>query len=289
MKKVRIIINPISGTGKQEKAILILKKLLDKSLFESEIMYSKRKGHLTILAKEAAEKDYDAVVVLGGDGSVNEAAKGLIGTNTVLGIIPIGSGNGLARFLHIPLSLKQAVQRLNQFNIKRIDTAKINKLPFVSISGLGFDAHVAKQFDQSRIRGLWNYTKISLLEYYRFVNQKYLLNIDGKAIDTNAFMVVFANSNQFGNNIIISPQAKIDDGLLDVCIVQKPTLYQIPNLLLKVFFNKTHKSKLVEIYRAKQINIELETSTLLNLDGETITQSGNLDIEVNPLSLSVII
>ncbi|MCD6091822.1 MAG: diacylglycerol kinase family lipid kinase [Bacteroidales bacterium] len=289
MKKIRIIINPISGSGKQIRAEKAIKKILDKGLFESEIIYSQRKGHITSLAIEAVEKEYDAVIVVGGDGSLNEAAQGLIGTNTALGIIPIGSGNGLARHLHIPMSLSGAVNRINQFNTRRIDTAKVNEHSFISIAGLGFDAKVADQFSQSKKRGLWNYAKISIREYFRFTNQKYRLILDSYIVDTDTFMIIFANSNQFGNNFVIAPEAKIDDGFLDVCLVKKPKLYEIPGVIINLFEKNIHKSKWLEVRKAKQIKVELKNIALMNIDGEAIQDSGAINITINPLSLSVLI
>ncbi len=288
MKKIRIIINPNSGLGNQKKAERAINNLLEKSLFDYEIMYSQRKGHITLLAKEAAENNYDAVVVAGGDGSLNEAIQKLIGTKTALGIIPIGSGNALARHLHIPMSLSRSVKLINQFKIRQIDTANVNGHSFVSLAGIGFDAQVAKQFSFAKKRGLWNYVKISVREYFRFTTQKYRLRLDGKLIDSEAFMIVFANANQFGNEFIISPQGKIDDGLLDICIVQKPKLYQIPNLFIKLFLKKIHQSKLVNIHRAKQIQLEQNHQVMMNIDGEAVLQNEPINISINPLSLSVI-
>lgn len=242
-----------------------------------------------MLAKEAAEESYDAVIIVGGDGSINEAVQGLIGTKTALGIIPIGSGNGFARHLNIPMSLKLSVERINQFKLKQIDTAKINNQVFVSISGLGFDAHIAEKFSLAKSRGLWNYTKISIQEFFRYSEKNYKIRLDETDFEKKAFMIVFANANQFGNNFVITPQAKIDDGLLDVCFVKKPKLYQIPYILFKIFRKEIHQTKFVEIKRAKQIRIELNDSVIMNIDGEAIVQNGSLHIAINPLSLSLII
>lgn len=288
-KKIRIIINPISGTGKQKKAEKAIKTWLDTELFDSEIMFTKHKGHFTLLAKEAVKESYDAIVIVGGDGSINEAAQGLIGTKTALGIIPIGSGNGFARHLNIPMSLKLAVERINQFKLKQIDTAKVNNQVFISISGLGFDAHIAEKFSLAKSRGLWNYTKISICEFFRYSEKNYKIRLDETDFEKKAFMIVFANANQFGNNFIIAPQAQIDDGLLDVCFVKKPKLYQIPYILFKIFRKEIHQTKFVEIKRAKQIRIELNDSVIMNIDGEAIIQNDSLHIAINPLSLSVII
>lgn len=287
-KRILILINPISGTGKQTRAIKIMNQCIDYQKFDTEIAYSQYKGHMSVLAQNAAENNYDAVVVVGGDGSINEAAQGLIGTETALGIIPIGSGNGLARHLKIPLQIKSAIERINAFKTDQIDTASINNHQFVSIAGIGFDAHIAKQFDISGKRGLWNYTRISVREFFRFSSQKYYLSIDEKDYEEEAFMVVFANANQFGNNFVISPQGKINDGLLDICIVQKPKIYQVPDLFLKLFLKRMHHSDLIKIVRAKKINVRLKHSNLINLDGESVVVDGDLTLSINPLSLHII-
>lgn len=287
-KKIRIIINPISGTGKQKNAKKMLKKLLDTQLFDSEFFISRQRGHLTILAREAAEKKYDAVIVMGGDGSVNEAIEGLIGTQTALGIIPIGSGNALARHLKIPMSIQEAVRRINQFNIRRIDTAKINEKAFVSLAGIGFDAKVAEKFSRVKKRGLWNYIKITIREFFRSAEEEYTIFLDGKTHTFKALMLVFANANQFGNNLVISPEGLIDDGLLDVCIVKKPKIYQIPFVFYLFLRKRIHHSKLVQIQRAKNIQLELNQPQNFNLDGESIRLKGSIEIIINPLSLSVI-
>ena len=287
-KKIRIIINPISGTGRQKKAEEAIGKYLDTSLFDSEILYSQRKGDITLLSRQAVEKEYDAVVVIGGDGSINEAIQVLEGSKTALGVIPIGSGNALARHLKIPMSIADSVLRINQFKIKQIDMAKINNYLFVNLAGIGFDAHVAYQFSQSKKRGLWNYIKITVREFFRYSEKEYNLILDGKSLNTSAFMVVFANANQFGNNLLISPQGKIDDGLLDVCIVKKPKIYQIPAVFYLFLRKRIDRSKLVQIQQVKNSHLELNLSEQINLDGEAIQLNGQVDISINPLSLSVI-
>ena len=287
-KKIRIIINPISGTGKQAKAEKAINTWLNSTLFDSEIMFAQQKGDFILLAKEAAEKSYDAVIIVGGDGSINEAAQVLIGTRTALGIIPIGSGNGFARHLNIPMSLELAVKKINQFNTKQIDTVNINGHKFVSISGLGFDAHIAQKFSLAKKRGLWNYAKISILEFFRYSEKEYNLKLDEDPINRKAFMVVFANANQFGNNFIISPEAKINDGLLDICIVKKPKVYHIPFVLIKILQKKIHETKWVEIVKAKRVEIVLNNKVIMNIDGEAILQSKTIHIAINPLSLTVI-
>jgi len=289
-KRIRFIINPISGTGKQHRAEKLLRKLLDStSDIEGELLTSSNAGHITHLAKEAANLNYHAVVVVGGDGSINEALQALVGTETALGIIPIGSGNGLARHLGISMHMKRAINKIKQFEIKKIDTAQLNNIHFVSIAGIGFDAHIARLFMESKKRGLWNYAKISFSAYFSYKSQNYQLTLDGKKIDTKAFMIVFANANQFGNNFVIAPQASVKDGFLDVCLIKRPKIHQFPDVLFKVFRKKIDRSKLVEIQQAQKVSLELKNPQWINVDGEARKETAHLQIAINPLSLRVIV
>ncbi|MBN2237499.1 MAG: YegS/Rv2252/BmrU family lipid kinase, partial [Bacteroidales bacterium] len=229
-KKISILINPISGTGKQAKALSALKEHLNATLFDAEMKESSKKGDITRLAKEAVISGADAVIVVGGDGTINEAIQALVGTKTALGIIPIGSGNALARHLKIPISIKKSIQRINLFKTKQVDTAQLNSHTFVSLAGIGFDAQVAKKFSLGKKRGLWNYIRITVREFFSSSEKEYDLVLDGENRRATAFMIVFANANQFGNNLVISPEGIIDDGFLDVCIVKKPKIYQLPTV-----------------------------------------------------------
>jgi YegS/Rv2252/BmrU family lipid kinase len=287
-KKIRIIINPISGTGKQKLVEKKIDRFIETKEFDFEIRYSEHPGHFTILAEESVRLNHAAVLVAGGDGSINEAAQALVGSKTALGIIPIGSGNGLARHLKIPLKIEDAIKRINQFQTKKIDTANINAGFFVNVAGFGFDAHVAECFSKTKKRGFWNYAKISVQEFFRFPQQSYNLIIDGKQIETRAFIISFANSSQYGNDFVIAPQASLEDALLDVCIIKKPRLYQFPGILFLLARKNIHHSKSVQIIKAKSIHMKLNTPLSLNLDGEFLRQEEDVHISINPLSLKII-
>ena len=227
-KKIIFIINPISGVGKQRLVETAIDKTLDKSIFDYDISYTSAPKHATELSKDAACKNYDIVVAVGGDGSINEVAKGIIGSNCTLGIIPIGSGNGLARHFNIPFDISQAIEVINKCNTIKIDTATINEQLFLSIAGVGFDALVANKFAKGKRRGFWSYFKITVREYPKYKPKKYSLTIDGKKMIRRALLVSFANSNQFGYNTSIAPMAIINDGFLDVCILKKVPIVKAP-------------------------------------------------------------
>lgn len=287
-KKIRFIINPKSGIGKQKKVEGLISKHLDTTEFDYEVCYTKAKEHAVILSREAAEQNYDAVVIVGGDGSINEAARGLINTQTALGILPAGSGNGLAHFLNISLSTRKALEVINRFNIKLIDTGLFNGHPFVSVAGVGFDAHVADLFSKSRIRGFWAYAKIVFMEYLTYQPKRFKIYVDGKVLKKSAFMLTFANSNQFGFNARVAPTAIIDDGYLDLCIVHKPRLFFIILVIPFIFLGLIHKTPFVKIIKTKSIKVIQSKKNIAHIDGDEIDLGRNIEVQIVPGSLNII-
>jgi len=287
-KKIRFIINPKSGIGKQKKVEGLISKHLDTTEFDYEVCYTKAKEHAVILSREAAEQNYDAVVIVGGDGSINEAARGLINTQTALGILPAGSGNGLAHFLNISLNIRKAIDVINRFNIKLIDTGLFNGHPFVSVAGVGFDAHVADLFSKSRIRGFWAYAKIVFMEYLTYQPKRFKIYVDGKVLKKSAFMLTFANSNQFGFNARVAPTAIIDDGYLDLCIVHKPRLFFIILVIPFIFLGLIHKNPFVKIIKTKSIKVIQSKKNIAHIDGDEIDLGRNIEVQIVPGSLNII-
>ena len=203
---ILFIINPISGTGENKVVEKIIKKELAYSKFEVSIRYTEAVGHATEIAKEGVKACVDVIVAVGGDGSVNEVAKGLIGTNVKMGIIPTGSGNGFARHLNIPMDKRKAVILLNKLYSKSVDTASVNDQLFVGTAGVGFDAHIGLKFDEASTRGFWTYLKLTFKEYFNYKEQSYQIAIDQKkTINEKAFFMSFCNINQWGNNVFVSP------------------------------------------------------------------------------------
>jgi len=283
-EKLLFLINPISG-GKSKKRIIVdIEKYLDHSKFDYEIMITEYAGHATAIIEERNKLD-ETVIAVGGDGTVNEIAKVLAGTKKAMGIIPQGSGNGLARHLNIPLNPAKAIQQLNHSVKTPIDTASLNGHFFVSIAGVGFDSLIAQKFASSSSRGFLGYASLVLKEYFKFKEQDYHLILDGKEKKTKAAFISFANSNQFGYNTVIAPHAHVADGLLDVCIMKKPQLFQIPSILFKVWTKKAHQSKLLEIIQAKSIVLQPNLFQYANVDGESIDVGERIEISLIPKSL----
>lgn len=286
---ILFIINPISGIGKQKNIEELIRDNIDASSYEYQVKFTKGPGHGTELAKEAVTSGVDVVVAIGGDGTVNEIGQALVGSSTALGIIPTGSGNGLARHLKIPFQFKKAIEVINHCKIRKIDTATINDQVFLSIAGVGYDAFVAKKFADAPKRGFFTYFRIVSNEYSQYRPRKYILEVDGRIIKRRALSITFANSNQFGNNTSIDPNAKLDDGLIDVCVVRRVPLWLVPLYVPALFFKTFHKTQYMEIIRAKKAVVTRKKGKTIHLDGDPSQTGKVLEMKVNPLSLNIIV
>lgn len=264
-------------------------KFLDAAKFNATYVFTEGRGHAYELALEKVNRDSDVLVAVGGDGTINEVASGIGESGKLMGIIPYGSGNGLARSLGISLDDRLAVLALNKLNINRIDSGTFNDRNFFNMAGIGFDAHISTIFANHITRGLAGYVKTAIAEISNYQCQNYILEIDGKRIVRDAFMISIANSSQFGNNAHISPFASLRDGLLDVVIIKPFPLYQFPILGYKMFNRSTHTSNFVEIMKGKDIRIIREGSGAIHIDGEPCSMGSELRIKVKPLSLAVLV
>jgi len=287
-KKLLFIINPISG-GKNKRNFEQQAKLyLNHELFDAQYRFTERPDHGAELAEEAVNGKYDAVVAVGGDGTVNEIAKALVNTSVVLGIVPEGSGNGLARFLEIPSGIKDAIEILNRFQVRAIDSGVLNGHFFFNMAGIGFDAVISNRFDKESVRGPYGYMKTVFSEITSYKSQVYEFTIDGKEFKEEAFMISLANSSQYGNNAYVSPKASVLDGLLDVCIVKPFPLILFPKMLFHLFNKTADKSEYIDIIRGKEIFIKRAEGGDVHVDGQPISLGKDLKITVHPKSLKVI-
>ena len=280
-EKLAIIVNPISGLGRQKKIEKILRENLNHDLFDYEVVYTERRHHGVELARAAAERGVDCVVAVGGDGSVNDVVQGIRGADVRLAIIPAGSGNGLARTLHLPLVPALAVRVLNQRYPMTIDTIDINDMWLsVNASGVGFDAYIARLMHAAKTRGLAAYTNLIVREYASYKNQDYTLTVDGRTFERNAWLIAVANSQQYGNNLTVAPKAKLDDGLMDITILDRIAI-TVPLAFTKLFDLSAH----VEIMKAKELVIEGNLDKWVNIDGEGENLGKTLHFKVMPASL----
>lgn len=277
------IINPISGTQNKNKIV----KLIKHHFLNDEIVYTKYKGHATLLTKEALNKKRNSVIAVGGDGTVSECASKLIGTKTKLGIIPAGSGNGFALHFKISTIPKHAIKQLETAKIVQIDSCSVNNKSFVNVSGIGFDAHISNLFSRLKKRGFLNYIKLTLKELM-YKPQKYTIYYQGKKKEIIAFAIVFANASQYGNGARISPKSITNDGLIDFVIIKKFPNWKIPFFINTVLQGKTHLSKHVKIIRTKEMKI-YSTNPLVHLDGEPELLKNPLHIKINKKNLNLLI
>jgi len=281
--KIRFIINPISGTGKQKG----IEKYITKHLDNFDVFYTQKSGDAVRISKEAVNKNIDAVIAVGGDGTMNECLKGLVKSNTALGVIPCGSGNGFAYHIGMERNIEKAVKQLKNTRIEVIDSCTANGVPFVNVSGIGFDAHIANLFLSLTKRGLANYVKLILREL-RYKAKEYSINYNNIERKVTAYMIAFANGSQYGNDAKISPMADLQDGLLDFVILKEFPKWKIPFFLLKVAMGKAHLSKHVEIIQCDKMTITGE-DMLLHLDGEPFKASNPIEIALFPKSLKILI
>jgi len=286
--RVLFLINPISGIGKQKTVENAVQNAIDHRKIEVEIAYTQYAGHARELARAAVGK-YAVVVAVGGDGTVNEVGASLVNTTTALAIIPTGSGNGLARFLDIPLRVTRAIQIINQMEVRDIDTLCVDGQVSLNVAGIGFDAHISHLFAKQKNRGPAAYVKLISKEYAKYKSSIYKITIDDKTYQLPAFMITFANSSQWGNNIHIAPQAKIDDGLIDVCIIKEFPIYEGPSLLISILDQSLDQRKYDVVTQAKHIIIECADGLLGHLDGEPVSFGETAEIKIHPLSLRVIV
>lgn len=285
-KKALFIINPVSGLGRQKSFESIIRSGMDKHKWEVEVINTTHAGHGYEVSRQAAN-NFDLVVAVGGDGTVNEIGRGLIGTQTALGIIPTGSGNGLARHLEIPFKINRALQALNESTIRAIDVIRINGFYSFNVAGIGFDAYISHKFANRKNRGPLAYMQLITKEFATYKSSVYRVTIDGKTQEWDAFLISFANSTQYGNNVHIAPQALIDDGLIDVCYIRDFPKLTAPALLISLLDQSIDQNKYDLIVKARKVKIHHPLNLLGHVDGEPVHLGKDVEVEILPLSLKV--
>ena len=290
-EKILFIVNPISGHHDKSEFPSIVEELIDKDKYDYTITLTEYGGHAAELTKKAIEDEYDIIVAVGGDGTINEVATNMIGARQTFAIVPYGSGNGLARHLHLPLKPKKVITEVINKGVKsKIDTATMNGVPYVSIAGVGFDAIIADYFAKDPNRGLKTYVKLVTEKYFHFKPEKYHLILDDKEeLDCEPLFISFANSNQFGFNAAVSPHASLNDGLLDVCIFKKPSFLAVPFVAERLLTKRIDKTHFVDIHKASKIEVIREKEDYANIDGEAVMMKKDVVVEIKPLSLNILL
>jgi YegS/Rv2252/BmrU family lipid kinase len=289
-RKLLFLVNPISGTRTKEKLIAFITEKVTSAGFLFTIDYTNATGNYTLLKEKIIADRFTDIVIVGGDGSVNQVVQAFAALPVRFGILPVGSGNGLARAAGIPTKIKRALQVIIEGNTMPVDGFTINDAFSCMLSGLGFDAQVAHNFARKAKRGLFNYTKESLLHFFKAQPYGFEIKLPEFSFFTDAFLISIANSNQFGNNVTIAPQAKLNDGLLDVIVVQKMHKVKLPYAILKQLSGNNKMQQLVEDMEHKNIvyfqTPSLEISNLklapLHIDGEAVASAQHLSIKVLP-------
>jgi YegS/Rv2252/BmrU family lipid kinase len=287
-RKIKFIINPIAGFRRDKSFIEELIQQRCKNL-DFVIVHTTGPGDATRLAQEAAAENYHTVVAIGGDGTVNETASGLVGTETALGIIPRGSGNGLARSLDIPLQPTEALEVICTGQAHRIDAGRAAHRYFFVVTGVGFDANVGHKFNTAAWRGPIPYFYIAAREFANYQPEPLRLRLENEVLEMTPFLVTIANTEQYGNGAIIAPHAKPDDGVLEVCVVQPMNFAEFVMNAPKLFNGKADTIPMITYHHSKIATIEKSGPILFHVDGEAQMSDGPLNVSVLPQALKVIV
>ena len=282
--------NPISGTSSKAGIPSLIDSTLDKELFEYEIRMTERAGHASEIATEAKNNHIDIVVAVGGDGTVNEVARSIVHSDTALGIIPCGSGNGLARHLLIPMNIGKSIEIINQCEIHDLDYGVINDYPFFCTCGMGFDAFISLKFAEAGKRGPLTYIENVLREGLKYEPETYTVMADDETSLHKAFLISCANASQYGNNAYIAPQASMSDGLMDVIIMEPFGLIDAPQISIEMF-NKTlnkNNSK-IKTFRCKKLHVHRNTPGAIHYDGDPVMTGADIDVELKPKGIKIVV
>lgn len=288
MKNIAFIVNPISGTKAKNRVAKLIRELLDLQQFAPTVVVTEYAGHATQLAQQFAMEDYYAVVAVGGDGTINEVASGLIGTATALGIVPNGSGNGFARHLDISTRMNRAIEMLNNSEVINVDYGLVNDQPFFSTCGVGFDAVVAQDFSDST-RGFKGYLQSIFKDFFQYKADTYQLKGEGIDITTTAFLVNFANAGQWGYDAYIAPKASIQDGWLDVAIVSEFPMTAAAGLALSLFTKNIDEKLHMNTIRTKELTLTRNSDGPMHIDGTPMIMPAELHVKIVEDGLKVLV
>jgi len=285
-----LIINPISGTRSKHGIADIVISRLSRDGWVVTPVYTSGPGDATEIAAGAAADGAHAVIAAGGDGTVNEIATALCDTGTALGIIPCGSGNGLARHLNIPTDTHDAIEALAGGRILRADYATVNNRRFFCTFGVGFDAEVSERFAGKNRRGLMTYMLSTLETYRRYCPDVYTIETDGRTLTREALLVAVCNASQYGNNAFIAPGASVVDGLLDVIILHSGSPLSEMRMGLDMMAGTLGKNTTVDMIQTQSLTITRSTSGAAHIDGEPVPDFGtSFSIRCHPGALNVIV
>ena len=286
---VWFIVNPISGNTDKSRIVNLIPEYMDAERFDVKILYTEFRGHAAQMAQQAVDEHIDVVVAVGGDGTVNEVARCLIHTSTALGIIPCGSGNGLARHLFIPMNPEGALKVLSVCEIEALDFGVINETPFFCTCGVGFDAFVSSKFAKSERRGLRTYIENTLREGLRYKPDTYEIEIDGEKQHYKAFLIACANASQYGNNVYIAPRASMSDGLMDVTIMEPFTMLEAPQIAIQLFNKTIDQNSRIRTFKCKSLRIHRSQPGVIHFDGDPKEEGTDIQVSLVPKGIRMVV
>lgn len=294
-KKIWFIVNPISGTKNKAGIVAAIHKYMTPESFDVEIRYTQCKGHAAQIAGEAISQGVDVVVAVGGDGTVNETARALIHTNVALGILPCGSGNGLARHLCLPMNPEKALTVISECNIHSLDYGLINGQPFFCTAGVGFDAFLSDKFNKSGHRGLLSYVENAIMAGVTYKSETYELEIEGGP-DTEecsqvhkAFLITCANASQYGNDFFIAPHASMSDGLMDVTVMEPFTLLEAPAIAYQLAHRTITGNSHIRTFKCKALTIRRQQPGVIHYDGDPKDEVADVRVELVPGDIRMVV
>lgn len=284
--KALFLVNERSGRRRDFDVVELIRRT---SPFDHRIVSCERKEDVDAIVDDAERDGIDIVYAVGGDGTVHETARRLVGRKPALGILPIGSGNGFARHIGLPTDAAVSLAASRGGRIETIDTALVNEHSFLGVMGVGFDAMVADRFASSSVRGLGTYIRVGWRAFAEFKAGAYEITANGETMRRTAFVVAVANSGQYGNNARIAPLASLQDGLLDVVIIEDAHLLDAALLLARLFRGTLHRARGVTMLQTAEVTIRRQDAGPAHLDGEPITLGAELHVRVNPASLRLLV
>jgi YegS/Rv2252/BmrU family lipid kinase len=285
--KIAFIINPKAGVKKKIDLEYFISNNFPKHI-PFDLIIWKNKDDFESIKQTILNGAYTIVVACGGDGTVNQVASVVVNTKMALGVLPLGSGNGLARSNAIPMNLLKALKIIAAGQTKKMDAGTINHIPFFCTAGIGFDALIANEFATSTKRGFATYLKTTVKEYFGYNPHKYTITVDGKMVKITAFLITVANAGQWGNNIFIAPHAKLDDGIFHISVLRPFSRFAIPLIAARLLSKKIHTSSKFESFDGKDIEISFNGKLPAHFDGEPLLAEDKISIKMNPLSLNIV-
>lgn len=288
-KNILFIVNPFAGYHSKAKVPKLINQYISKELFDYQISFTEYSGHAHELAQHAKGQNYDAVVAVGGDGTLNEVASALVYSDVPLGIVPAGSGNGLSMHLGIGRSKKRALIRIVQFNTKYIDSGEVNDRFFINMAGVGMDGLVAYKTKLSSKRGFSTYFKGALMESVKYKNRHYKVEVEGKEYDGKFLSVNVANGSMFGYHFTVAPNADESDGLMNAMLIHDAHKIDYFGNAWRFFAKRIHKSHFASSEITTNVKITAYEDSYMHIDGEGYPiEAGEFEFKIMPSSLKII-